>query len=62
MYKTMEFTGVTSSTKCIRCGKEIAVTRQFITDAGFEYTTENAECRYIDRWGYERNFCKDCMK
>lgn len=58
----MESTGISSSTKCIGCGKEIAITRQFITDTGFKYKTENAECRYIDKWGYARNFCKTCMK
>lgn len=58
----MESTGISSSTKCIGCGKEIAITRQFITGAGFKYKTENAECRYIDKWGYARNFCKTCMK
>ena len=58
----MEFTGITASTKCIRCGKEIAITRQLITDEGFEYKTENADCRFIDKWGYARNFCKACMR
>ena len=58
----MEYTGLTSHSKCIRCGKEIAVTRQIITDEGFEHQTENAEARYIDRWGYPRNFCKKCME
>lgn len=23
---------------------------------------ENTSNIFIDRWGYERNFCKDCMK
>lgn len=58
----MEYTGVEGYTKCIKCGKTIATTRQFITDAGFEYETENAECRYIDKWGFARNYCKTCMK
>lgn len=49
-------------TQCVKCGKVIAVTNQIETDNGFEYVTENAECRYIDKWGYVRNFCKDCMK
>ncbi len=49
-------------TRCIKCGKTIAVTRQFETNVGFDYKTENAECRYIDKWGYARNFCKTCMK
>lgn len=59
----MEFTGITANTKCIKCGKEIAVTRQFVTDEGFfDYKTENADCRFIDKWGYARNFCKACMR
>lgn len=58
----MERTGLESYTKCIKCGKTIAVTRQFITDEGFTYKTENEECRYIDKWGYARNFCRTCMK
>ena len=58
----MKYTGTSSSTKCVICGKEIATTRQFITDAGFEYKTENKDCRYIDKWGFARNFCKDCIK
>ena len=57
-----EFTGVKSYTKCIKCGRSIAITRQFCTDAGFEYETENAKCRYVDKWGFARNFCKTCMK
>ena len=37
-----EFTGVKSYTKCIKCGRAIAITRQFITDNGFVYETDNA--------------------
>lgn len=58
----METTGITSSTRCIRCGKEIAITRQFISDVGFVYKTENLKRRYIDKWGFPRNYCKGCMK
>ena len=60
--KTMVATGIEAYTKCIKCGKTIAVTRQFISDAGFSYKTENTEYRYIDKWGYARNFCRTCMK
>ena len=61
--KTMEFTGLTSSTRCIKCGKVIAVTRQAVTDEGaYTYITENKDCRFIDRWGCERNFCKKCIR
>lgn len=57
-----EYTGVRSYTKCIKCGRSIAITRQFATDKGFEYETENAGCRYIDKWGNARNYCKTCMR
>ncbi len=59
---TKEFTGVKSYAKCNKCGRTIALTRQFITDKGFVYETENAKCRYTDRWGYARNYCQACMK
>lgn len=58
----METTGIKSYTKCNKCGKTIAVTKQFISDTGFTYETENTENRYIDKWGFARNFCKACMK
>lgn len=58
----MERTGLTSCTRCIGCGKEIAITRQFISDVGFAYKTENLKRRYIDKWGFPRNYCKECMK
>lgn len=48
--------------KCIKCGKVISSTELVETETGFEYIKRNEECRYIDRWGYERNFCKGCMK
>lgn len=57
-----EFTGLRAYTKCNKCGRPIATTRQFVTDNGFEYETENAKCRYIDKWGCARNFCKACMR
>lgn len=49
-------------TKCNKCGKIIAVTEQIETEEGFDYITKNEDCRYIDKWGYERNFCKECME
>ena len=58
----METTGITSSTRCIRCGKEIAITRQFMSEVGYVYRTENLKCRFIDKWGFPRNFCKGCME
>lgn len=53
---------ITIYTKCIKCGKTIAITKQIEGEDGFKYITENKDCRFIDKWGYERNFCKDCMK
>lgn len=61
-FVSMEPTGISSVTKCIKCGRAIAETRQFISDKGYEYKTENLECRFIDKWGYERNFCKTCIQ
>lgn len=57
----MEYTGLMAYTKCNKCGRTIATTKQFVTGKGFEYKTENEDCRYIDRWGFARNFCKACM-
>lgn len=61
-----EYTGIASHTKCNICGKEIAVTRQFFADKGercwYGYECEDLDCRFIDKWGFARNFCKTCMK
>lgn len=57
-----EYTGLKSYTRCIKCGRVIEETRQFISDKGYEYETENLGCRFIDKWGFERNFCKACIK
>ena len=58
-----EYTGLKSYARCIRCGREIAITRQFWTDKGwYGYETENFGCRFIDKWGFERNFCNACIK
>lgn len=63
---TKEFTGVKGYTKCNKCGGTIAITRQFFVDKGerswYGYESENLDCRYIDKWGFARNFCKTCMK
>lgn len=58
-----EYTGLTSTTRCIKCGKTIAIVKQFYTDKGwYGYEYENLDCRFIDKWGIERNFCKACIK
>jgi len=48
--------------KCNTCGKIIAITYRIDKEDCFEYKTENTSDRFIDKWGNERNFCKDCMK
>ena len=53
---------IVGRTKCRRCGRVIAVTRQIETPNGYEYVKENLPHRYTDQWGYERNFCKGCMR
>ena len=47
--------------KCNTCGKIIAITYRIDKEDYFEYKTENTSDRFIDKWGNERNFCKDCM-
>lgn len=49
-------------TKCIKCGKVIAITEQVETNRGYKYINHDKECRYVDKWGFVRNFCKECMK
>ena len=49
-------------TRCNKCGKVIAMVEQIETEKGYEYIKHNAPDRYVDKWGYERNFCKHCMK
>lgn len=58
----MVYTELKAYTRCVKCGKVIAVTHQYETDKGFGYYTANEDCRFKDKWGYFRNFCKDCMK
>jgi DNA-directed RNA polymerase subunit N (RpoN/RPB10) len=48
--------------RCIKCGRVIATVEQVETDKGFTYIKHNEECRYIDKLGFDRNFCKECMK
>lgn len=53
---------IVAHTKCIRCGRVISVTEQFETETGSAYKKKNEDCRYIDKWGFERNICKGCMR
>jgi len=50
------------SKRCRKCGTPISEILRY--DNGREYTYEgrNLESRYIDRWGFARDYCKDCMK
>lgn len=47
--------------KCNKCGKVITHTYQIDTDKAYRYETENTPDRYIDNWGYARDYCKKCM-
>ena len=42
-----------------RCGICNKTAIQIRNDAG---KVENTSDIYIDKWGYTRNFCKECMK
>lgn len=41
--------------RCLKCDKPIII----INDNG---NTERTNDIYIDKWGYERYYCKDCMR
>lgn len=49
---------VITTQKCAKCKCVIA---EYVRK-GKSYKTVNLPNRFIDKWGYERNFCKDCMK
>ena len=53
---------IVGRTKCLKCGKAIAITRQIETPSGYKYEKENLPHRYTDQCGFERNFCKGCMR
>lgn len=48
--------------RCNTCGEIIAITYQIDTGSMYRYKSENTPERYIDKWGYARNFCKKCMR
>lgn len=52
---------VWSHKRCNVCKTVIAITYQIDTGSIYDYKIENTPERYIDRWGYARNFCKMCM-
>ena len=53
---------IIGTVRCRKCGKPIAYIYKIDTGHGFIYKEENAEARYVDRWGFVRNFCKGCMR
>lgn len=55
-------TGVVGHTKCVFCGEVIANIVQYDDGEKFTYEKENLDCRYIDKFGFERNLCKSCME
>ena len=49
--------------KCNKCKKVIAyIYRIDDTENSYKFISENTSDRYIDKWGYERNYCKNCIK
>jgi hypothetical protein len=51
-----------NETKCRKCGKVISVTNKIDTGKEYKYEKVNNDSRFIDKFGFERNFCKNCMK
>lgn len=49
-------------TKCCKCGKVIANIYKIDTGKEYIYEKENTSDRFIDKWGFERTICKNCMK
>lgn len=60
--KDMMETKIVARARCIKCGAVIGVVEQIDTGKEYRYNKVNLAIRYIDRWGYERNFCKKCMR
>ena len=46
----------------MKCKTVISITYQIDTGKEFQYKAENTADRYIDRWGFSRDFCKKCMR
>lgn len=57
-----EYGRIFSIVRCFKCGEVIAVVRQIETGEGFEYEVENLQDRFIDKWGFARNLCKECVR
>lgn len=55
--------GREESCKCRKCRQTISMVNKYETEDGhYDYQVENLDNRFIDKWGYHRNFCKSCMK
>lgn len=48
--------------RCCKCGKVIAEIYKIDTGTEYKYESENTPDRFIDKWGFERNLCKKCVK
>ena len=53
---------IMARTRCLKCGAVIEVVKQYDTGKEYQYKKFSLENRYIDKWGYGRNFCKKCMR
>lgn len=53
---------ITGYNRCVKCGRVISVTTQEETEMGTVFFTENEECRFIDKRGHARNYCKECIR
>lgn len=48
--------------RCDKCSAVIARTYRIDTGTAYHFEVENTPERFIDKWGFGRNFCKKCMK
>lgn len=48
--------------RCRKCGTPISEVLKHDNGKTYSYEKRNLESRYIDRWGFERDYCKCCMK
>ena len=48
--------------ECNKCGKIIGYTYKIDIGNCYKFISENTQDRYIDKWGYGRNYCKSCIR
>lgn len=53
---------VFSHERCSKCGKIIATIYKVDNNEEYQYIEESTSDAFIDKWGYRRKFCKECMK